>query len=32
MEALSNYALDLMGFHLMRDWREALRDYISSTF
>ncbi len=32
MEALSNYALDLLGLHLMRDWREALRDYITSTF
>ena len=32
MEALSNYALDLLALHLMRDWREALRDYITSTF
>ena len=32
MEALSNYAIDLLALHLMRDWREALRDYITSTF
>ena len=32
LEALSNYALDLLSLHLMRDWREALRDYITSTF
>ena len=32
MEALGNYALDLMGLHLMRDWRVALRDYITTTF
>jgi len=31
MEALRNYSLDLLGFHLMRDWREALRDYVTST-
>ncbi len=32
MEALSNFSLDLLGLHLMRDWREALRDYVTSTF
>ena len=32
MEALRNYSLDLLGLDLMRDWREALRDYITSTF
>jgi dTDP-4-dehydrorhamnose reductase len=32
MEAMGNYALDLMGLHLMRDWREALREYIAATF
>jgi dTDP-4-dehydrorhamnose reductase len=32
MEALSNYSLDIMGFHLMRDWRESLCEYITSTF
>jgi dTDP-4-dehydrorhamnose reductase len=32
MEALSNYSLDLMGFHAMRDWREAIREYVRDTF
>jgi dTDP-4-dehydrorhamnose reductase len=32
MEALSNYALDILGFHPMRDWREAIREYVKSTF
>ncbi len=32
MEALRNYSFDLLGLDLMRDWREALRDYITSTF
>jgi len=32
MEALSNYSLDILGFHPMRDWREAIRDYVRSTF
>ena len=32
MEALNNYSLDLLGLHLMRDWRVALRDYVTSTF
>ena len=31
-EALDNYSLDLLGLHLMRDWRESLRDYVTSTF
>ena len=26
MEALGNYALDLLGYHMMRDWREAGKD------
>jgi dTDP-4-dehydrorhamnose reductase len=30
MEALSNYALDLLGLHLMRDWRVALREYVTT--
>lgn len=30
MEAMSDYALDLIGFNPMRDWRDALRDYIGS--
>jgi dTDP-4-dehydrorhamnose reductase len=32
MEALGNYALDLLGYRLMRDWREAVREYVSSQF
>ncbi|MCK4549385.1 MAG: dTDP-4-dehydrorhamnose reductase [Candidatus Krumholzibacteria bacterium] len=31
MEALSNYSLDLLGLHLMRDWRAALHEYVTST-
>lgn len=31
MEALGNYSLDLLGLHLMRDWRVALREYVTST-
>ncbi|MDD3642363.1 MAG: dTDP-4-dehydrorhamnose reductase [Candidatus Krumholzibacteria bacterium] len=30
MEAMANYSLDLLGFRPMRDWREALREYIAS--
>ena len=32
MEALGNYSLDLLGYRLMRDWREAVREYVSSQF
>jgi dTDP-4-dehydrorhamnose reductase len=30
MEAMSNYSLDLLGLQPMRDWREALREYITT--
>jgi dTDP-4-dehydrorhamnose reductase len=32
MEALGNYALDLLGYHMMRDWREAVREYVTLHF
>lgn len=31
MEAMRNYHFDLLGLDLLRDWREALSDYIRST-
>lgn len=31
MEAMKNYNLMLMGLDLMRDWREALEEYITTT-
>lgn len=30
MEALGNYSLDMLGFRPMRDWRDALGEYIAS--
>ena len=30
MEAMADYSLDLIGFRPMRDWREALREYVAS--
>jgi dTDP-4-dehydrorhamnose reductase len=32
MEALGNYSLDILGLHLMRDWRESVREYVTSSF
>lgn len=31
MEAMNNYCLDLLGLTLMRDWREALAEYVAVT-
>jgi dTDP-4-dehydrorhamnose reductase len=31
MEAMRNYHFELLGLHPLRDWREALEDYIRST-
>lgn len=31
MEAMRNYHFDLLGLHLLREWREALEEYIRST-